>query len=70
MDKAIDKAKPNEVWKDADGCLYTPEPHGDGWLAFGSYATIVEGENKLLTLPMERVFDEEGNYVLEGKLYK
>lgn len=61
------EAKSNEIWADADGCLYTPHPYG-GWLAFGSPSPIVEGENEFLTLPMTRIFDENGKRVYDGDL--
>ena len=55
------KAKPNEVWQDADGCCYTPHPYqNDAWLAFGTDRALTEAD-PLVTLPMVRLILENGD---------
>jgi hypothetical protein len=57
-----------EIWKDEDGTLYVPAfEHAEGWYAFGTDQVIHE-DNPLVRLPMFRVFDNEGNFVLGGPL--
>jgi len=53
------QAKPNELWQDAEGTVYSP--YKNGWLALGCPDEIIEGENELLALPMIRLMLADGS---------
>lgn len=65
-------ARNNEVWQDADGCLYTPIETllGPVWYAMGCDDPIDIENNPLVAHPLTKVADVDGTILVERLNYQ